>query len=415
MNPSRPLINRSLRTISSSLFMGHCVVRRSKQIGEKTTYGGFIRRHFNVSAAQSATGVLNGTDRRCDLSFIRRNFNVSAADSATGVAGRRKMTAMELARRNRAIKGDPENAKRISMVTAYNYPQALHLDLAGIDICLVGDSLAMVELGHETTQQVTVEEMLHHTRAVARGAQHPLIVGDMPMGSYEVSPEQALETAYRFVKEGNADCVKLEGGKERSDVIRKIVSGGVAVMAHIGLTPQSISVLGGFRAQGRTAVKARALLDDALSLQDAGAFAVVIECVPPVVAEVITEALEIPTIGIGSGPHTSGQVLVFHDMLGMCVHPHFSTFTPKFCKHYANLGAEISQGLEQYKREVETGTFPSLETHSPYKMSDKEVALFREMVSKDSKTLQSKTQSASDRLRDADEYESVGLYGGKKV
>ena len=136
--------------------------------------------------------------------------------------------------------------------------------------------------------------------------------------------------------------------------------------------------------------------------------------VPPVGAEAITEALEIPTIGIGSGPHTSGQVLVFHDMLGMCVHPHFSTFTPKFCKHYANLGAEISKGLDKYKRDVETGAFPSLETHSPYKMSDKETALFREMVSKDRKVLESKTQSASDRLRDADEYETVGLYGGGK-
>jgi len=349
------------------------------------------------------------------IGMIIRRTNVSAVESATGVAGRRKMTAMELARRNRAIKNDPSKAKRITMVTAYNYPQALHLDLAGIDICLVGDSLAMVELGHETTQQVTVEEMIHHTRAVARGATHPLIVGDMPMGSYEVSPEQALQTAYRFIKDGNADCVKLEGGKERADVVRKIVSGGVAVMGHVGLTPQSISVLGGFRAQGRTAVKARQLLDDALALQEAGAFAVVIECVPPVVAECITEALEIPTIGIGSGPHTSGQVLVFHDMLGMCVHPHFSTFTPKFCKHFANLGVEISKGLERYKHEVETGTFPSLETHSPYKMSDSEIKLFKEMVQKDRKDLDEKSQSASDRLLDADEYESVGLYGGKKT
>jgi len=296
------------------------------------------------------------------------------------------------------------------MVTAYNYPQALHLDLAGIDVCLVGDSLGMVELGYETTQPVTMDEMLHHCKAVARGAQHPLLVGDMPFGSYEINPELALANAFRFIKEGHMDCVKLEGGQERAETVKKIVSGGVAVMGHIGLTPQAISVLGGFRAQGRTAAKARVLVDDALALQDAGAFALVIECVPPAVADAVTEALEIPTIGIGAGPGTTGQVLVFHDMLGMCTHPHHAAFTPKFCKQFSDLGAEIRRGLEDFKSKVETDAFPSLE-YSPYKMRKDEEAAFKALLEKDEPQRMLQRQDTSTRIQTADEYETLNLYG----
>ena len=212
---------------------------------------------------------------------------------------RMKTTSLSLSSKRR-------RKKPITMVTAYTTPSALHVDRAEIDVLLVGDSLAMVELGMNTTQDIGMEEMIHHCKAVSRGAKYCMLVGDMPFGSYEVSDEEALKNAYRFIKEGGMDCVKLEGC--RPDTVKKIVGGGVAVMGHIGLTPQAISVIGGFRAQGRTAVKARELVDQALALQDAGCFAIVLECVPGPVAEAITNALTVPTIGIGAGSGCSGQV-----------------------------------------------------------------------------------------------------------
>eukprot|EP00468_Gymnochlora_sp_CCMP2014_P007280 CAMPEP_0167754420 /NCGR_PEP_ID=MMETSP0110_2-20121227/8257_1 /TAXON_ID=629695 /ORGANISM="Gymnochlora sp., Strain CCMP2014" /LENGTH=310 /DNA_ID=CAMNT_0007640291 /DNA_START=165 /DNA_END=1097 /DNA_ORIENTATION=+ len=301
------------------------------------------------------------------------------------------------------------------MVTAYDYPSGLHCCLAGIDIVLVGDSLAMVELGYDNTQPVQVDELIHHAKAVVRGAKQPLIVSDMPFGSYEINPEQAQATAYRFVKEAGVDCVKMEGGKNIAPTAKKIVDGGIAVMGHIGLTPQHISVLGGFRAQGRTAKKARDLLDDALALQDAGCFAVVIECVPPQVGKAITEELEIPTIGIGSGPGTSGQVLVYHDMLGMTAHPHYKAFMPKFCKKFADLGDEIKMGLESFKQEVEEGVFPSLETHSPYKMSKKEESLFMKMLEEDADEREKEHACKAKEMKESDEYDVLNLYGGGYV
>lgn len=271
--------------------------------------------------------------------------------------------------------------KPITMVTAYSYPSAVHVDLAGIDVILVGDSVAMVELGYDTTLHVTVDDMLHHCKAVARGAKRSLLVGDMPFGSYEASEKEALATARRFLKEGNMNAVKMEGGMHMARTARKLVESGVAVMGHIGLTPQAISVLGGFRVQGKTAANAVALIDDALALQDAGCFAVVIECVPPVVAQAVTDALEIPTIGIGAGPHTSGQVLVYHDLLGMMSHPHHNEFTPRFCKKYANVGGAIRLGLDDFRREVEEGVFPS-KLHSPYKMPKVAEEEFLELVAR---------------------------------
>lgn len=258
---------------------------------------------------------------------------------------------------------------------------------------------------------MTMDEMIHHCKAVRRGAQYPLLVGDMPLGSYEINDEEALRNAYRFLKSAGMDAVKLEGGsKARALTVQKIVEGGIAVLGHVGLTPQAISVIGGFRAQGRTAIKARALLDDALRLQDAGAFAVVLECVPAPVATAITNALDIPTIGIGAGPGTSGQVLVYHDMLGMLSHPHHEQFVPKFCKQYAQVGESIMKGLEDFKRDVESSTFPSDE-FSPYSMTAAEETAFKKLLEKDAEERKRYLQELSERLKSSDEYETLGLYG----
>jgi len=274
---------------------------------------------------------------------------------------------------------------------------------------LVGDSVGMVCLGYDTTQPVTMEEMLHHAKAVRRGAPSRFIVGDMPFGSYESGPLEALKNAYRFIKEAGVDAVKVEGGKNRVETVRKLVESGIAVMGHIGLTPQGISVLGGFRAQGRTAVKARSIIDDALALQAAGAFALVIECVPSIVAKAVTDAVKIPVIGIGAGPHTSGQVLVYHDLLGLQHHPHYEKHVPSFCKRYAMLGKEIHNALLQYRSEVLNGEFPN-EEYSPYKMSKEEIEKFTTLLNVDKKERENEAEVIGKKLRDADEYEVTKLY-----
>jgi len=264
-------------------------------------------------------------------------------------AARKKVTVRTLRAKKR--RGEP-----ITMMTAYDYPSAVAVDRAGIDVILVGDSLGMVVLGYETTLPVTMEDMLHHARAVARGARYPLLVGDMPFMSYQVSVEEAVRNAGRFLQEAGMDAVKLEGGRERAETIRAIVGAGIPVMGHIGLTPQSVHQLGGFRAQGKTAQAAKKLLEDALILQDAGCFSLVLESVPAQLAQLITEKLEIPTIGIGAGPHCDGQVLVFHDLLGL-----FDRFTPRFVKQYAQLHAVIHDALVAYKEDVEQRRFPGPE------------------------------------------------------
>eukprot|EP00986_Skeletonema_menzelii_P021110 scaffold33243_cov160-Skeletonema_menzelii.AAC.1 len=304
--------------------------------------------------------------------------------------------------------------EKITMVTAYDFPSAVHVDRAGVDVLLVGDSCAMVELGFETTQPITLDQMIHHCQAVKRGAPNrPLLVGDMPFGSYEYKDvDIALKNAYRMVKEGGMDAVKFEGGsKARANIAKHVVEGGVAVLGHVGLTPQAISVLGGFRAQGRTAANARSLLDDALRLQDAGAFAVVLECVPANVASAITEALEIPTIGIGAGGGTSGQVLVFHDLLGMLSHPHHEEFVPRFCKQYARVGMEITNGLAQFKEEVKSGAFPGND-YSPYKMSKTEEEIFNELMTQNGAKENASSTSLS---KDTDESEQLNLYGNNNT
>lgn len=261
----------------------------------------------------------------------------------------------------------------ITMLTAYDYLGGLLVDRAAIDIILVGDSLGMVMLGLESTVPVTMDEMLHHCRAVARGAQHAFLVGDMPFMSYQADRSEAVRNAGRFLKEGNMDAVKLEGGQEVAATIDAIVTAGIPVMGHIGLTPQSVSKLGGYRVQGKQAGAARRLLEDALALEEAGCFSIVLEAVPAPVAEAISRRLHIPTIGIGAGPGSDGQVLVYHDLLGL-----FDRFTPKFVKQYAALNETIREAFTTFRREVEDGTFPAPE-HC-YDMDETELKTFLEEI-----------------------------------
>ena len=260
--------------------------------------------------------------------------------------------------------------QKIVMVTAYDAPGGRLADAAGVDIILVGDSAAMVVLGHDSTVPATMDEMLVLTRAVTRGAARPLVVADMPFGSFQVSDEKALANAIRFVKEAGADAVKVEGAGATLSRVRTIVDAGIPVMGHIGLTPQSATMLGGFKAQGRTAEKARQLFADALALEAAGCFSVVLEAVPPAVAARVTESLSIPTIGIGAGANCDGQVLVYHDLLG------YQEGGPRFVKQYARLGPEIQGALERYATDVRSGTFP--EPQHTYGIPEEELALFEE-------------------------------------
>jgi len=260
--------------------------------------------------------------------------------------------------------------EKIVMVTAYDAPGARFAEDAGIDVILVGDTAAMVVLGHEgTTVPVTMDEMLFLTRTVSRAARRPIVVGDMPFGSFQVSDEKAVENAIRFVKEGAADAVKLEGAGPSVSRVRAIVEAGVPVMGHVGLTPQSATMLGGFKTQAKTAEAAALVVEGALALEEAGAFAVVLEAVPSPVAAEVSRRLTVPTIGIGAGPDCDGQVLVYHDLLGLT-----EGHLPRFVKRYANLSREIRDALEGYAEEVRAGTFPG-EEHT-YKMPEDELALF---------------------------------------
>lgn len=253
--------------------------------------------------------------------------------------------------------------EKLSMLTAYDYSTAKLEDESGINGILVGDSLGNVVLGYEDTVSVTMEDMIHHGAAVARGAKNALVVVDMPFMSYEVTVEEAVRNAGRLMKEGRAGAVKLEGGVRVAEQIRAIVKAGIPVMGHIGLTPQSINVFGGFKVQGKSEQAARALLADAKAVEEAGAFAVVIEAVPAALAQMITDAVSIPTIGIGAGAGCDGQILVYQDMLGM-----FSDFTPKFVKRYANVGEVMREAFANYVAEVASGAFPT-EEHT-YKIKD---------------------------------------------
>lgn len=249
-----------------------------------------------------------------------------------------------------------EEKQKITMLTAYDYSFAKLMDEAGINSILVGDSVGMVCLGYEDTLPVTMEDMIHHTKAVARGAKNALVVADMPFMSYQTSVYDAVVNAGRLIKEGGAQAVKLEGGFEVTEQIKAIVDASIPVVAHIGLTPQSVNAFGGFKVQGKSEAAAQKLLDEARAVEKAGAFAVVMECVPAKLAAKITEELSIPTIGIGAGAGCDGQVLVYQDMLGL-----FNDFTPKFVKQFANVGEIVKGAFEGYIREVQEGTFPAQE------------------------------------------------------
>jgi 3-methyl-2-oxobutanoate hydroxymethyltransferase len=273
-----------------------------------------------------------------------------------------KLTIPELA-------GLKREGQKIVMVTAYDAPGGRLADAAGVDLVLVGDSAAMTVLGHDSTVPATVDELIVLTRAVTRGATRPLVVADMPFGSFQVSDEEALRNAIRFLKEAGADAVKLEGAGPSLSRVAALVGAGIPVMGHIGLTPQSATALGGFKAQGRTAEKALQLLADARALEAAGCFSIVLEAVPAPVAARITQELSVPTIGIGAGAECDGQVLVWHDLLGL-----YAGHSPRFVKRYADLAGEIQRALEAYSGEVRSGAFPE-EQHT-YSIPDEELALF---------------------------------------
>ena len=253
-----------------------------------------------------------------------------------------------------AISSQNSSPAKITCLTAYDYPTARLLDEAGVDVLLVGDSLAMVVLGYESTLPVTMEEMLHHTRAVRRGTRHALLVADMPYGSYHDDPAEAVRNAVRFVKEAGAEAVKIEGGERRMELISRIVEAEIPVMGHIGLTPQSVNAFGGFRVQGKTEEAGEQLLRDARAVEAAGAFSIVLESIPRELAARITAELKIPTIGIGAGPDCDGQVLVIHDLVGLSF-----GHKPKFARRYADVGEIISRAAAEYCRDVQQGSFPS--------------------------------------------------------
>jgi 3-methyl-2-oxobutanoate hydroxymethyltransferase len=264
-----------------------------------------------------------------------------------------KVTVPELLQR-KSLAADSTNKKKITCLTAYDYPTARLMDEAGVDVVLVGDSVAMVVLGYESTLPLTMEESLHHTKAVRRGVQRALVVADMPFGTYQGDVNEAVQNAVRFVKEAGAEAVKVEGGERRLEVIARLTEAEIPVMGHVGLTPQSVNAMGGYRVQGKTAGGAEQLLRDARAVEAAGAFAIVLEGIPRELAAEITKSVRIPTIGIGAGPDCDGQILVLHDLLGL-------TFQepPKFARRYANVGEVISQAVREYCADVHSGSFPS--------------------------------------------------------
>ncbi|XWW98827.1 hypothetical protein V2A60_006830 [Cordyceps javanica] len=315
-----------------------------------------LHHHASLSPSSSSSSVISSSSI---LTRSRHGQQVRySSHSPMGAAAanpRKKVTINTL--RSQHKKGDP-----ITVLTAHDFPSAMVADHAGMDIVLVGDSLAMVAMGMDDTSEVLVEEMLLHCRSVARATKSAFTVGDLPMGSYEIAPEQALATAIRFVKEGRMQGIKLEGGREMAPAIRRITAAGIPVLGHVGLTPQRQNALGGFRVQGKTADAAMAILDDALAIQDAGCFAMVLEAVPEDVAAIITNKLRVPTIGIGAGAGCSGQVLVQTDMTGYFPP---GRFLPKFVKQYGSVWAESMRAIEQYRDDVKSRQYPAPEHTYP--------------------------------------------------
>eukprot|EP01114_Cavostelium_apophysatum_P008460 TRINITY_DN2096_c0_g1_i2.p1 TRINITY_DN2096_c0_g1~~TRINITY_DN2096_c0_g1_i2.p1 ORF type:complete len:702 (+),score=147.26 TRINITY_DN2096_c0_g1_i2:181-2286(+) len=349
------------------------------------------RLHGVLESKSSVFGSFKSLSQKAEIkrSLVFTSFNAKNHNTHCTSPSLRLASKLHITSRNSFSTDRPTSTKKvsildikkkykdkvpISMVTAYDYTSGMLVDSAEIDMILVGDSVGMVVLGYNGTTEVTMDDMIHHSKAVKRGAKSSFIVGDMPFGSYEVSAEEAVRNATRLVKEGGVEAIKMEGGRRIKKCVEAVVNAGIPVVGHIGLTPQTCSALGGFKVQGKTAEAARDLLADALELEAAGAFAIVIEGVPERLGSYITSRLSVPTIGIGAGKGTSGQVLVFHDMLGM--YPHF---VPKFCKQFANLSPTIQGALKDYKQEVEAGSFPAAQ-HT-YSMKDEEfVRAFPEAV-----------------------------------
>jgi 3-methyl-2-oxobutanoate hydroxymethyltransferase len=254
-----------------------------------------------------------------------------------------------------AVRASKERGERLVCLTAYDYPTARIVDEAGTDIILVGDSVGNVVLGYDTTVPVTLDEMVRHTRAARRGVQRALLVADMPYGSYHTGADDAVRAALRLVKEGGAEAVKLEGGRARSEIIRRLVAEEIPVMGHIGLTPQSVNKLGGFRLQGKTVEAARALVEDARALEAAGVFSIVLEVIPREIARLVTEAVAVPTIGIGAGEHCDAQILVIHDLVGFS----FSPTRPRFVRQYADLRAQMTEAVTRFAEDVRSGAYPA--------------------------------------------------------
>ncbi|KAF2210808.1 hypothetical protein CERZMDRAFT_44652 [Cercospora zeae-maydis SCOH1-5] len=326
-------------------------------------------RHLTPTFATTATTLRSGPPQHARAALAAAARSRWSSHSAAGTAsGRRKVTLQTLQSMYR--KKEP-----IAMITAHDFPSAHVAEHAGMDVVLVGDSLAMVALGMEDTSSVVLDEMILHCRSVARGASALFRIGDLPMGSYEVSPEQALQSAIRLVKEGNVHAVKLEGGLDMAPQIRKITSAGIPVLGHIGLTPQRQNALGGFRVQGKSVVGAMKLLEDAKAVQQAGAFGTVIEAVPAEIAGIVTDQLHVPTIGIGAGSACSGQVLVQVDMAGYFP---AGRFLPKFVKKYGDVWGEASRAVREYGKEVKERLYPAPE-HT-YPVAEKEVEEFRRLV-----------------------------------
>jgi 3-methyl-2-oxobutanoate hydroxymethyltransferase len=278
--------------------------------------------------------------------------------SAVPRQGNGKVTVPEILSRKSPLFATNANSagenKKITCITAYDYPTARLLDEAGVDVLLVGDSLGMAVLGYDSTLPVTLDDMLHHVKAVRRGTRRALLVADMPYGSFHISIEDSVRNAMRLIKEGGAEAVKIEGGERRLELIHRLVDAEIPVMGHVGLTPQSVNAIGGFRVQGKTVDAARQVERDAGAVEAAGAFAVVLESMPRELAAKITESLHIPTIGIGAGPECDGQVLVFHDMMGLTI-----GHTPKFVRRYADLASEVTRAVTAYREDVRAGRFPS--------------------------------------------------------
>ena len=272
---------------------------------------------------------------------------------------RRKITIPDIQKKK-------QEGRKITLLTAYDYPSGRLIDESGVDIILIGDSLAMTVLGYESTVPITMDEMIHHAKAVKRGVKYGLIIGDMPFMTYNIGEKETIRNAGRFIKEGGCGAIKIEGGTEMAGIVKTLVKAGIPVLGHIGLTPQTATQLGGFKVQGKDAKSAQRLIDSALALEKAGCFAMILECVPDKLAKLITEKLEIPTIGIGAGAYCDGQALVTNDMIGL-----FDRFTPKFVKKYADLWPLLLNAFKRYKDEVEGGKFPT-EEHS-FTMNDSEL------------------------------------------